>query len=158
MDLLEELYNDFVNQVELENNIKISLVDKQIIENENSRKGKIYSWFDANFVFHANILIDSSLSFEEKINVILHEYGHCIFYVKLGKNEQQTWRTFDLGSYDVENEYAAFKFQLSQIKLVAEKYGDIILQNTINELKGFQNSIDGPHKIALDKLFRELEK
>ena len=156
---LEILFLDLVSQVESENNIKVKVVGKEVFKaiDKNSDKGLIHCPDYNKNVFYADIYIDSSLSAENQINVLLHEYGHALFYYQLGKDEIFKWRGSSLFDFDVENEYAAYKFQLSKIKEVEQEFGQEILQNTIKEFKEIYTNPEVPlhYREALKKVFIE---
>lgn len=122
--------------------IKIHEVHLDIIHSHNSLivDGYNKTFFNADGLVVAYIFIDNKLSWEQKINVLFHEYGHVIHKQSLGNHEiMQIKRKSDF-DWNVLAEFEAFKYQLIKIKELEEEGKFNMLSNLINELEGIASN------------------
>ena len=154
--MLEKIYNDLVVEIQKEG-IPINEVTSVELKrhNPNSEFGFISYNCNGDEFNSAYILIDSSISIELKINVLLHEFGHYLHYKKLGCN-QVLYLQQNVDNWVIVDEYEAFKFQLIKIYAIAIHYDHNILRNTIIRLVDrFNNESNLRYREALTRLFQE---
>lgn len=138
---MEEYFKAKLNELHSES-IKIHEVHLDIIHSHNSSISDGYNitFFNQNGFVVAYILIDNKLSWEQKINILFHEYGHVVHKQNLGNDGiMKIKRKGDLEWY-VLAEFEAYKYQLLKIKELEEEGKFKLLSNLINELEGIASN------------------
>jgi hypothetical protein len=137
--------------------IKIHEVHLDIIHSHNSLISDGYNitnFNDIGFVV-AYIFIDINLSWEQKINVLFHEYGHVVHKQTLGNNEIMRIKRKSEDEWNVLAVFEAFKYQLNQIRIIAETEDISLLFNLMKRLEVRSKEDSELYKIALKKLMSE---
>ena len=99
------------------------------------------------------IWVDENETDEMKLRITLHEFGHCLYYKKVGYKNLQTEKNINELQFKINSEYEAHKYQLERTKQIVESNGDFeFLKVTLKKFEEKKVGKTPEYKPAIEKL------
>lgn len=107
--------------------------------------------------FRMIIFIDESMTYEKKLRVLYHEYGHACHNLNLGLIELLRRQELNTNEWKVEEEFEAMRFCLIKSKEIAEKGNIDFLRNTIDDMNNQTacEYVDAVERIRQEQIWKE---
>lgn len=122
------------------------------LDPNNSGDGHIDARAYGNDFINIIIYVNKDMTYEKKLRVMFHEYGHALHFIKLGRNEIQRLREQDDYLWNVLTETEAYRNNLEESITIYHEGNAEFLKNTIKELESVSFP---PHSEAIANIKKE---